>query len=147
MNGETRVHLVVLGLLAAIVGLVVIFWTSPSLIIYGLLGLAAVMAYGALYLIVAAWVDPKPPPSPLPSEGGSDSPTIIAPTDDEPTRAPVNDEAVTQTKMILEEAPTEVAEPKGKKTTKKKSKRKTTRMSKTDRASSRAETMKKDGET
>lgn len=103
--------MVVIGLVAAILGVVVIFWTSPRLIIYGLLGLAAVLAYGALYLIVAAWVDPKQPPGPLPSEGGSDQPTVIAPTDDEETRVKpsVDEDTVTKTKMALEDAPTEVA--------------------------------------
>ncbi|MEM6732008.1 MAG: hypothetical protein AAF658_10660, partial [Myxococcota bacterium] len=131
----------VLSLVAAIVGLVVIFWTNPRLIIYGLLGLAAVLGYGALYLIVAAWVDPKRPPAPLPTRGGSDSPTVIEPTDDEPTtaRPEVDEGAETVTKMALEDAPTEAAPPqpvrKKRKTTKKKAtKKKTTRRKKADNA-------------
>lgn len=138
MNGETRVHLVVIGLIAAVVALVVIFWASPSLIIYGLLGLAAVMAYGALYLIVAAWVDPRLPPAKLPTGGGSESPTVIAPSDDEPTRAPVDDDAVTQTRMGLDDAPTEAAKPGP---PKKKSKRKSTG---TSGASARKKAKKED---
>ena len=147
MNGETRVHVVVIGLLAALLGMVVIFWTTPRLIIYGLLGLAAVLAYGALYLIVAAWVDPKRPPTPLPTEGGSDNPTVIAPSDEELTRAPVDDEAVTQTKMALDEAPTEIAEPKpAKKKTKRKTARKKTTTRKTGSRSKAKAGTEKDGE-
>lgn len=79
MNGETRVHMVVVGVGAATLALVLVFWIWPRLIIYGLLGLAAVLAYGALYLIIAAWVDPKRPPGPLPQDGSSESPPVVAP--------------------------------------------------------------------
>ncbi|MEO1483015.1 MAG: hypothetical protein AAFU77_12995 [Myxococcota bacterium] len=114
MGSETRIHLVVIGIVGGVLGLVALFWFAPRLIVYGLLGLAAVLAYGALYLIVAAWVDPKSPPGPLPSEGGSTAPTVIQPTDDELTAhvdpvADIDRQAETKTRMALEAMETEAA--------------------------------------
>lgn len=129
MGSETRVHMAVIGIVVGIAALVGLFWLAPQLIVYGLLALAAVLAYGALYLIVAAWVDPKKPPGPLPTDGGSGAPTVVQPTDEEPTAAvesvmAIDRHAETKTRMALEAMETEAAEPAPAKKKRRRTKRK-----------------------
>ncbi len=113
MGGETRIHVVVTAVLVALVTVVVVFWSYPRLIIYGVLGLAIALAYGALYLIIAAWIDPKSPSSSLPQGGGSDNATSVLPTDSQVTvlQPEVSADAVTRTEMAMEELPTQAAQP------------------------------------
>lgn len=59
MRSNIRVHLAAAGLLALIAGVIVVFWTYPRLLVYLLLAIVALLAYGALYLILAAWMDPR----------------------------------------------------------------------------------------
>ena len=59
MDPRMRVHLAAGGLLALIVGIIVLFWSFPKLLVYLLLAMVAALAYGALYLILAARLDPQ----------------------------------------------------------------------------------------
>jgi hypothetical protein len=59
MPSNVRVHLAAAGLLALIATVIVVFWAYPKLLVYLLLAIVAVLAYGALYLILASWMDPK----------------------------------------------------------------------------------------
>lgn len=112
MGGETRIHIVVTAILVILLTVVVVFWSYPRLIIYGVLGLAVALAYGALYLIIAAWIDPKSP-SALPQSGGSNHATTVLPTDSQVTvvQPEVDADAVTRTEMAMEDLPTEAAQP------------------------------------
>ncbi|MEE8409251.1 MAG: hypothetical protein V3T05_06585 [Myxococcota bacterium] len=92
MNRDLRIHAAAAGLLALIATTIILFWTYPRLLVYILLAIVAALAYGALYLILAAWMDPKDladrPPSKMITKTpprrrrrgthGSEEPTITA---------------------------------------------------------------------
>ena len=59
MQPHVRVHLTAAGLMALLVAVIALFWSYPKLLVYVLLAFVAVLAYGALYLILAAWMDPE----------------------------------------------------------------------------------------
>lgn len=59
MNRDLRIHAAAGGLLALIATTIILFWAYPKLLVYVLLAIVAALAYGALYLILAAWMDPK----------------------------------------------------------------------------------------
>jgi hypothetical protein len=59
MSGKLRVHLAAAGLFFLMASTIALLWSYPRLLVYILLIVAAVIAYGVLYLILAAWIDPK----------------------------------------------------------------------------------------
>lgn len=54
-----RIHVAAGGSLVVLVAIIALFWSFPKLLVYVLLAVVAALAYGALYLILAAWMDPK----------------------------------------------------------------------------------------
>jgi len=59
MPTNVRIHVAAGGLLIVLVTVIALFWSFPKLLVYVLLAIVAALAYGALYLILAAWMDPK----------------------------------------------------------------------------------------
>jgi hypothetical protein len=89
MPSNMRVHLAAAGLLALIATVIVVFWTYPRLLVYLLLVIVAVLAYGALYLILAAWMDPKKAGASEPAASPSDPTRVEAPASpEEPPKRP-----------------------------------------------------------
>ncbi len=59
MDKRLYLHLATAGLTGLVVGTIVLFWAYPKLLVYVLLAIVAALSYGALYLILAARLDPK----------------------------------------------------------------------------------------
>lgn len=70
MNVQAAV--IAAAILGGVVALAALLWSYPSILLYILLGLIAVMAYAALYLIVASKTRPEEPT--LPPDAGDDPP-------------------------------------------------------------------------
>lgn len=62
MQTSLRLHLAAAGLFGLLISVVALFWSYPKLLVYVLLAIVAVLAYGALYLILAAGLDPRRKP-------------------------------------------------------------------------------------
>ncbi len=54
-----KIHVLAIVLFVLLGVVVVFFWAYPRILAYVLLILVAGLSYGALYLIAAAWLDPK----------------------------------------------------------------------------------------
>lgn len=52
-----RVHAITFFLLVFAVGAVKLVWDNPKIILFVILGIIAVLAYGAIYIIVKAKMD------------------------------------------------------------------------------------------
>jgi hypothetical protein len=52
-----RVHAITLFLLIFTVGAVKLVWDNPKIILYAIFGVIAVLAYGAIYIVVKAKMD------------------------------------------------------------------------------------------
>lgn len=79
MIEETRIHVAVVAVFAIITAIVLVFWLTPRLIVYGFFLMVVVLAYGGLYLVIASWLDPQ-----RGEVNPGDSPTTqsIEPSDD-----------------------------------------------------------------
>jgi len=67
---NARAAVIAAAILGGVIALAGILWSYPSILLYVLLGLIAVMAYAALYLIV---VSKREDPNEAPPEPGDDS--------------------------------------------------------------------------
>ena len=54
MTRKGRAHLITGGLLVGLILVIALLWANPMVLVWVLLGLMAVMAYGVLYLLVQA---------------------------------------------------------------------------------------------
>jgi type IV secretory pathway VirB10-like protein len=130
MPSNMRVHLAAAGLLALIATVIVVFWTYPRLLVYLLLVIVAVLAYGALYLILAAWMDPKKADASEPAAAPSRPARVEAPrraqsSEEPPDVAGASEPAASPSVPARVEAPASPEEPpkRPKKARKKRAKR------------------------
>jgi type IV secretory pathway VirB10-like protein len=110
MPSNMRVHLAAAGLLALIATVIVVFWTYPRLLVYLLLVIVAVLAYGALYLILAAWMDPKKADASEPAAAPSRPARVEAPAP--PDEANASAPAASPSEPVGVEAPASPERPK-----------------------------------
>jgi hypothetical protein len=59
MHSNVRIHAAAAASLLVLVSIITLFWLYPKLLVFVLLAVVAALAYGALYLILAAWMDPQ----------------------------------------------------------------------------------------
>jgi len=85
MESQLRVHVATAVLMTLLIGVIALFWSYPRLLVYVLLAMVAVLAYGALYLILAARLDPQPGQS-KPSSLPDPEPNPRAANEAEPTK-------------------------------------------------------------
>jgi hypothetical protein len=80
MPNNVRIHVAAAASLLVLVSIIALFCSYPKLLVYLLLAVVALLAYGALYLILAAWIDPADRTHP---DAAGDDEASAAPADSE----------------------------------------------------------------
>jgi hypothetical protein len=110
MTGKGRAHLITGGLLLGLIVAIILLWSNPMVLVWVLLGIMAVMAYGVLYLLVQSRMPKTEETDDAEDEHNDDD-------DDRETSARVNDDVdeivrpSPRPRVRRTEAPTRAAEP------------------------------------
>lgn len=54
-----KIHIISVFVLIFVIGIIKLIWTHPQIILYLIMGVIAILAYGAIYIVVKAKVEKK----------------------------------------------------------------------------------------